>query len=83
MFDIEVIGRNNMIYKLIFLKMWLSLDGSSLKGSRKYADGLYELDLLAFVLNKFDFWFPKCPNHENIQYIRVHILRHNNQRCAR
>ena len=57
---------------------WFDLKGSGIK-----ADGLYELNLFAFVLNKFDFWPQKCPNPANIEFKRVHILRHNSQRCAR
>ena len=41
---------------------------SPFKGSGEKAYGLYELNLLAFVLNKFDFWGPKCPNYENIEF---------------
>ena len=39
-----------------------------LKGPEEKAYQLYELNLLAFVLNKFDFWSPKCPNYENIEF---------------
>ena len=39
-----------------------------LKASEEEASRLYELNLLAFVLNKFDFWGPKCPNYENIEF---------------
>ena len=40
----------------------------SLKASEEEAFRLYELNLLAFVLKKFDFWGPKCPNYENIEF---------------
>ena len=39
-----------------------------LKASGAEAFRLYEPNLLAFVLNKFDFWGPKCPNYENIEF---------------
>ena len=39
-----------------------------LKAAGEKAFRLYELNLLAFVLNKFDFWGPKCPNYENIEF---------------
>ena len=39
-----------------------------LKAAEEKASRLYELNLLAFVLNKFDFWSPKCPNYENIEF---------------
>ena len=39
-----------------------------IKASEEEAFRLYELYLLAFVLNKFDFWGPKCPNYENIEF---------------
>ena len=38
------------------------------KASGAEAFRLYELNLLAFVLNKFDFWGPKCPNYLNIEF---------------
>ena len=38
------------------------------KAAEEKAFQLYELNLLAFVLNKFDFWSPKCPNYENIEF---------------
>ena len=38
------------------------------KASEEEASRLYELNLLAFVLNKFDFWGPKCPNYLNIEF---------------
>ena len=38
------------------------------KAAGEKASRLYELNLLAFVLNKFDFWSPKCPNYENIEF---------------
>ena len=38
------------------------------KASGAEAFRLYDLNLLAFVLNKFDFWGPKCPNYENIEF---------------
>ena len=39
-----------------------------LKASEEEAFRIYELNLLAFVLNKFDFWGPKCPNYLNIEF---------------
>ena len=39
-----------------------------LKASEAEASRLYELNLLAFVPNKFDFWGPKCPNYLNIEF---------------
>ena len=39
-----------------------------IKAAGEKAYRLYELNLLAFVLNKFDFWGPKCPNYENIEF---------------
>ena len=39
-----------------------------IKASGAEAFRLYDLNLLAFVLNKFDFWGPKCPNYENIEF---------------
>ena len=41
---------------------------SHVKASGAEAFRLYEPNLLAFVLNKFDFWGPKCPNYENIEF---------------
>ena len=38
------------------------------KASEEEASQLCELNLLAFVPNKFDFWDPKCPNYENIEF---------------
>ena len=38
------------------------------KASEAEASRLYELNLLAFVPNKFDFWGPKCPNYLNIEF---------------
>ena len=38
------------------------------KASEAEAFRIYELNLLAFVLNKFDFWGPKCPNYLNIEF---------------
>ena len=40
----------------------------SVKASEEEAFRIYELNLLAFVLNKFDFWGPKCPNYLNIEF---------------
>ena len=42
--------------------------GCSFKASEAEASRLYELNLLAFVPNKFDFWGPKCPNYLNIEF---------------
>ena len=39
-----------------------------LKASETEAFRIYDLNLLAFVLNKFDFWGPKCPNYLNIEF---------------
>ena len=39
-----------------------------LKASEEEAFRIYELNLLAFVPNKFDFWGPKCPNYLNIEF---------------
>ena len=39
-----------------------------IKASEAEASRLYELNLLAFVPNKFDFWGPKCPNYLNIEF---------------
>ena len=39
-----------------------------IKAAGKKASRLYELNLLAFVLNEFDFWSSKCPNYENIEF---------------
>ena len=41
---------------------------SLFKASESEASRLYELNLLAFVPNKFDFWGPKCPNYLNIEF---------------
>ena len=41
---------------------------AQVKASGAEAFRLYEPNLLAFVLNKFDFWGPKCPNYENIEF---------------
>ena len=51
-------------------KDWASMDRlvQMFKDAGEKASRLYELNLLAFVLNKFDFWSPKCPNYENIEY---------------
>ena len=56
---------------------------NSLKASGAEAFRLYDLNLLAFVLNKFDFWGPKCPNYENIKFQTLHNIGHNNYKCAR
>ena len=40
----------------------------SFKASETEAFRIYDLNLLAFVLNKFDFWGPKCPNYLNIEF---------------
>ena len=45
-----------------------NLTHSSFKASEAEASRLYELNLLAFVPNKFDFWGPKCPNYLNIEF---------------
>ena len=39
-----------------------------LKASEEEAFRIYDLNLLAFVLNKFNFWGPKCPNYLNIEF---------------
>ena len=39
-----------------------------IKASGAEAFRIYEPNLLAFVLNKFDFWGPKCPNYLNIEF---------------
>ena len=46
----------------------LSLTHLMFKASESEASRLYELNLLAFVPNKFDFWGPKCPNYLNIEF---------------
>ena len=40
----------------------------TLKAAEEKASRLYELNLLAFVDKKFNFWPPKCPNYENIEF---------------
>ena len=44
------------------------LNNTIFKDSEEEAFRIYELNLLAFMLNKFDFWGPKCPNYENIEF---------------
>ena len=38
------------------------------KASEEEASRLCELNLLALVPHKFDFWDTKCPNYENIEF---------------
>ena len=45
-----------------------TLEENKIKASESEASRLYELNLLAFVPNKFDFWGPKCPNYLNIEF---------------
>ena len=52
--------------------------GYYIKGSGEKAYGLYEVNLLAFVLSKFDFWSSKCPNYENIEFQTLHNNIHYN-----
>ena len=49
-------------------KVYFDLLRCILKASEEEASRLYELNLLAFVPNKFDFWGPKCPNYLNIEF---------------
>ena len=51
--------------KLLLAIWWTSPD---FKAAEEKASRLYELNLLAFVPNKFDFWGPKCPNYLNIEF---------------
>ena len=37
-------------------------------------NGLYELNLLAFVYSNFKFWSPKCTNYKNNDFQNVDIL---------
>ena len=40
----------------------------SLKAAEENLNGLYEPNILAYMHNKCDFWSPKCPNYENIEF---------------
>ena len=42
--------------------------GGFIKGSGENRIYLHELNILAFVHNKFNFWPQKCPNHGNIEF---------------
>ena len=53
------------------------------KASGAEAFRIYDLNLFAFVLNKFDFWGPKCPNYLNIEFQTLHNIGHNAYKCGR
>ena len=61
-------GILSLIENLEAVNLSLKTATPPFKASGAEAFRIYDLNLLAFVLNKFDFWGPKCPNYLNIEF---------------